>query len=265
MPSLQPAPAFQLPEFPQLQAFSKGAQQTEAAANFATALAQIIGVESKRRRELKGKSELADIIATSGAFTGPAADPEKAFRTPTSKEQLSHVISALAESDHPANIDLSAELGLKRLLDKPDYDPVQMYPPRGSGSNLRARVVDRALVSGLAAEGWTTEDMRQAPEGQLITGQQLNDDFEAGLPVEYSNHLFTHIDGKNIKHVKAPDKDSPSALEERITLFESMEGVSPERARMLALKAEVPIFDQTSLSNRLGVIYRRKNSFIRKP
>lgn len=56
-PSLIPAPAaYPLPQIPQLQAFSKGAQQTEAALNLANVLAQAYAM-SKGRSRRQGRQE----------------------------------------------------------------------------------------------------------------------------------------------------------------------------------------------------------------
>ena len=70
-PSLTPAPAaYPLPQIPQLQAFSKGAQQTEAALNLANVLAQAYAMSKGRSRRQGRREALLQAIKASQEPSG---------------------------------------------------------------------------------------------------------------------------------------------------------------------------------------------------
>ena len=257
---LQPTPkrspyVEQLLQPTEIQAFSKGPQIQEA---ILKALSQGLGGylagrgERKEEARKEGiRSQLADILGSqrSGFIEDKSKGFGGGFGVDTQQLGGRDLLTALAgiSGVEEGDINEFQKLAIQeRIKEPPTFDSIQLYPPRGSDPSVKARVITNPVeANALFAGGWTKQDMRQAPEGQLITGQQLIDDFNADLPEEYGPHLFTHVDGKNIVYKQAPPADSQSSIEEKIALYESLD-IEPDRARVLAVGGEEPQFDPTS-------------------
>jgi hypothetical protein len=121
MPQMIAAPTFQLP---QLQAFSGGAQYTEAAANLAD---QLLKAYLKKQELNKGEaasSELADLLAVMDVSqnpsisAGPVQDPS-AYAAPSQADQYDFLAKGLLGSKLTQNKEMGQEMLIQALLKEP--------------------------------------------------------------------------------------------------------------------------------------------------
>ena len=134
MPQMIAAPTFQLP---QLQAFSGGAQTTEAVANLANQLLQAYLKKQELNKGEAASSELADIM-TEIQFSrdprlslGPVQDPS-AYAAPPQAEQYQLLTDALLDSEFSQNRARGVDLQMQKLSQpvvpkKPPADRTQKY------------------------------------------------------------------------------------------------------------------------------------------
>ena len=194
-------------------AFGRGAQNAQFAAQLANALATGYGAYKGRQRERATGAELADILSQAVApQTAPLTDavagqfePRLPPPAPRSRaDQQEFVRGSLLGSDDPAIQRMGTEFALKNIMsDAPPLETTELFPPKGSGPEARTIVATNpAQVRRLVLEGYTLTDQR-------------------------------------------PDPKKPTSLEEKITLFEGL-GIPSDRARVLAVGGEEPQFDPTS-------------------
>ena len=120
-PQMIAAPTFQLP---QLQAFSKNAQYTEAAANLANQLLQAYLKKQELNKGEAASSELADLLAVMDVAqgprisAGPVQDPT-AYAAPSQADQYQFVAKELIDSDLAANRARGIDMLTAALLKEP--------------------------------------------------------------------------------------------------------------------------------------------------
>ena len=130
MPQMIAAPTFQLP---QLQAFSKGAQYTEAGANLANQLLQAYLKKLEMGKAEAAGDELSQFMGMAQQYQGPSADPEQAFRYLDQDEKLQNLTSALIGSEYTQNQQMGQEMLLQALL----KDPKELTREEKIGEVLR--------------------------------------------------------------------------------------------------------------------------------
>ena len=120
-PQMIAAPTFQLP---QLQAFSKGAQYTEAGANLANMLLEAYLKKQELNKAEAAESELADLLAIMDVSqdpsisAGPVQDPT-AYAAPSQADQYQFVAKELIGSDLAANRARGIDMLTAALLKEP--------------------------------------------------------------------------------------------------------------------------------------------------
>ena len=121
MPQMIAAPTFQLP---QLQAFSKGAQYTEAVANLANQLLQAYLKKQELNKGEAASSELADLLAVMDVSqdpsisAGPVQDPS-AYAVPSQADQYDFLAKGLLGSKLTQNREMGQEMLIQALLKEP--------------------------------------------------------------------------------------------------------------------------------------------------
>ena len=116
MPQMTAAPTFQLP---QLQAFSGGAQTTEAVANLANQLLQAYMKKLEMDKAEAAGDELSQFMGMAQQYQGPSADPEQAFRYLDQDEKLQNLTSSLIGSEYTQNQQMGQEMLIQALLKEP--------------------------------------------------------------------------------------------------------------------------------------------------
>ena len=121
MPQMIAAPTFQLP---QLQAFSGGAQTTEAVANLANQLLQAYLKKQELNKGEAASSELADLLAVMqvsqdpSISAGPVQDPS-AYAVPSQADQYDFLAKGLLGSKLTQNREMGQEMLIQALLKEP--------------------------------------------------------------------------------------------------------------------------------------------------
>lgn len=159
-------------------AFGKGPQNAQFAAQFANALATGFAGYQEGKREEAQSAELAHILsqavapqaasltdAVAGQF-GPRL-PEPSPRSRAGQQEF--VRGSLLESGDPALQRMGTEFALKNIMsDAPPLETTELFPPKGSGSEVRTVVATNpAQVRSLVAQGYTLSDQRQTGPRQL--------------------------------------------------------------------------------------------------